>query len=98
MQVRQLRPWPLGILLAVLNQSNSSMLEQTEVDSLVSIIDELQANYWKGLKKGKIIIVDTSYLLDEDFLPMFSPIVVPFQVMIELGKLRKRNMLIFLYA
>ena len=66
-------------------------MKQTEVDSLVSIIDELQANYWKGLKKGKIIIVDTSYLLDEDFLPMFSPIVVPFQVMIELGKLRKKD-------
>ena len=65
-------------------------MKQIEVDSLVSMIDELQANYWRDTKKGKIVIVDTSYLLDKDVLPMYSPIVVPFQVMIELGQLKKR--------
>ena len=64
-------------------------MKQIEVDSLVSMIDELQANYWRDTKKGKIVIVDTSYLLDEDVLPMYSPIVVPFQVMIELDQLKK---------
>ena len=64
-------------------------MKQIKVDSLVAMIDEMQADYWRDTKKGKIVIVDTSYLLDEDVLPMYSPIVVPFQVMIELDQLKK---------
>ena len=35
-------------------------MKQIEVDNLVAIIDEMQANYWRYTKKGKIVIVDTT--------------------------------------
>lgn len=59
---------------------------------MVSKIDKLQAIYWSRMKKSKLFVVDTSYLLARHKLPehKHSTIIVPFQVLLELNNLKKK--------
>lgn len=64
-----------------------SAMNQTEVDNLISIIDRLQKDYLRNMRKRRIFVVDTCYLLNQSNLPKHSQIFVPFQVIKELKKL-----------
>jgi len=65
-------------------------MKQEEVDKLVYNIDKLQAKYWTRMKKSKLFVVDTSYLLAKNALPKHSPIILPYQVSLELHFLKRR--------
>ena len=45
---------------------------------------------WTRMKKSKLFVVDTSYLLAKNALPKHSPIILPYQVSHELHFLKRR--------
>ena len=65
-------------------------MKQEEVNKLVSDIDKLQTTYLIKMRKRSIFVLDTSYLLAKNDLPKYSPIILPYQVSLELHYLKRR--------
>ena len=66
-------------------------MKQTDIRTMVSIIDNLQVKYWVKMRKEDLFVVDTCYLLQPGTLSKSANIIVPFQVTLELKGLRQHK-------